>query len=276
MEKELQAATSLAREAGRILLEYYRIDDVVHWKGVGDPVTAADRAANEFIVDELRKLFPRDGILAEESADDPARLACRRLWLIDPMDGTKQFIEHVGEFSVMIGLAVEGVPQVGVVFQPTEDRLYFAAPGIGAFVEEKWTTRRLAVVPVTDFSQMTIAVSRSHHYPVADRVCAALGVTSRVRSGSVGLKFGLIAAGQAHLYIHPGPKTNQWDTCAPEAILSAAGGLVTDTHGRPLQYNSPEIHNLDGIVASNGTRHVEIVEACSTAVRRNPGSEDSA
>ena len=268
MEKELQIATSLAREAGRILLDYYRTDDVVHWKGVGDPVTAADRAANSFIVDELRKRFPRDGILAEESVDDPSRLACRRLWLIDPMDGTKQFIEHIGEFSVMIGLAVEGVPQVGVVFQPTEDRLYFAAPGIGAFVEEKWTTRRLGVVPVSDFSEMTIAVSRSHHYPVADRVCEALGVKSRIRSGSVGLKFGLIAAGQAHLYVHPGPKTNQWDTCAPEAILNAAGGLVTDTRGRPLQYNSEEIHNLHGIVASNGMRHAEIVKQTEVQTKR--------
>jgi len=261
MDKELEVALSLAREAGRILLGFYRTDDVVHWKGASDPVTAADRAANDFIVSELKRQFPQDGILAEESPDDLSRLSCRRVWMIDPMDGTKQFIEHVDEFSVMIGLAVEGEPQLGVVFHPTADKLYYSAPGSGAFLEEKWTTRRLRVLTESELSNMTIAVSRSHHYAMADRACELLGVTSRVRSGSVGLKFGLIAEGLAHLYIHPSGQTNQWDTCAPDAILRGAGGVVTDLVGESLHYNVAEIHNLNGIVASNGTRHVEILKA---------------
>lgn len=261
MDKELEVALSLGREAGRILLSFYRTDDVVHWKGASDPVTAADRTANNFIVDELKRQFPQDGILAEETPDSSSRLSCRRVWMIDPMDGTKQFIEHIDEFSVMIGLAVEGEPQLGVVFHPTADKLYYAAPGVGAFLEEKWTTRRLRVSPETDFSEMSIAVSRSHHYAKADRVSERLGVTKRIRSGSVGLKFGLIADARAHLYVHPSGQTNQWDTCAPDAILRAAGGVVTDLYGESLRYNSPEVHNLTGIVASNGLRHLDILKA---------------
>jgi len=267
MERELEVAKRLAREAGARILEFYRGVTQVEWKGADDPVTAADRAANEHIVNELRREFPADGILAEETPDDTKRLAKSRVWMIDPMDGTKQFIERVGEFSVMIGLAVDGEARLGVVYQPTADRLYYAAPGIGAFVEEQWTTKRLRVAQVNNFAKMTIALSRSHHSRTVDRVCEQLAVGAKMRSGSVGLKFGLIADGQAHLYIQPGSRTNQWDTCGPEAVLQAAGGVITDTTGEPLRYNVPEIRNLRGIVASNGMRHAEILAAIASVTR---------
>ena len=156
---------------------------------------------------------------------------------------------------------------MGVVYQPTLDRLYSGATGSGSYIEEKWTTKRLHVTSDGDFSKMTIALSRSHHSLTVDRICERLGVGHRHKSGSVGLKFGLIAEGRAHLYIHATSQTNQWDTCGPEAILKAAGGIVTDLHGEVLRYNRPEIRNLNGIIASNGTRHAEIVQAASTAQR---------
>jgi 3'(2'), 5'-bisphosphate nucleotidase len=267
MERELEVARRLAREAGERILEFYRGDTEVQWKGVGDPVTAADHAANELIVAELRRAFPDDGILAEESPDNTDRLTRRRVWMIDPMDGTKQFIEKIDEFAVMIGLAIEGEPHLGVVYQPPLDRLYYGATGVGAYVEEKWSTKRLHVTDVHDLSKMTIALSRSHHSVTVDRVCDHLGVGHRIKSGSVGLKFGLIAEGRAHLYIHATAQTNQWDTCGPEAILKAAGGTITDLTGEMLRYNRSEIRNLNGIVASNGTRHTEILDAIA-ATRR--------
>lgn len=263
MERELEVAKRVAREAGQRILEFYSGDPQIKWKGVDDPVTIADQAANELIVSELCRVFPADGILAEETPDDPRRLSRNRVWMIDPMDGTKQFIERVGEFAVMIGLAVEGEPQLGVVYQPTLDRLYYGAVGMGAFIEEKWSTKRLRVAQVNDFSKMSIAVSRSHHSSTVDRICEKLGVSYKIRSGSVGLKFGLIAEGRAHLYIHSTSRTNQWDTCGPEAILRAAGGMITDLKGELLSYNRPEIRNLQGIVASNGTRHADILRAAS-------------
>ncbi len=266
MEKELEAARSLARDAGRILMEFYAGDTKVQWKGHDDPVTAADHAANEMLVRELHRHFPNDAVLSEEFPDDLARLGKDRVWMVDPMDGTKQFIERIGEFAVMIGLAVEGEAKLGVVYHPSVDRMYYAAPAIGAFIEEKWSTKRLRVAPISEPSQMTAAMSRSHHSPKVDLILERLGVTERLRHGSVGLKFGLIAEGRAHLYVHTGARTNQWDTCGPEAILREAGGVVTDWNGDPLAYNRPEIRNLRGIIASNGTIHERILDVTASVL----------
>lgn len=261
MEHELEVTRRLAREAGAILMSFYKGDANVEWKGYDDPVTAADKAANIMLVRELTKAFPDDAILSEEAEDDKARLTNDRVWMVDPMDGTKQFIEKLDEFAVMIGLAVKGEPKVGVVYNPATDRMFYAAPGIGAFVEEKLTTKRLRVSDLTDSTKMIAAMSRSHHSPTVDAIRQRLGSTGEVRSGSVGLKLGLICEGKAHLYIHNGAKTNQWDTCGPEAILREAGGRITDTSGRPLEYNTNHVRNMNGIIATNGPLHDQVVEA---------------
>lgn len=261
MEKELEVARRLAREAGAILMDFYKGDAKVEWKGYDDPVTAADKAANTMLVRELTKAFPNDAILSEEAPDDKVRLGKERVWMVDPMDGTKQFIEKLDEFAVMIGLVVGNEPKVGVVYNPATDRMFYAAPGIGAFVEEKLTTKRLRVSDLADSSRMVAAMSRSHHSPIVDEIRRRLGTSGEVRSGSVGLKLGIICEGNAHIYIHPGAKTNQWDTCAPEAILRAAGGTITDTSGHPLEYNTTHVRNLNGIIATNGTLHEKVVEA---------------
>jgi 3'(2'), 5'-bisphosphate nucleotidase len=260
MERELEVAKNIAREAGRVLLEIYGSDHTVEWKGHDDPVTIADKAANELIVAELRRQFPADGILSEEATDDAIRLSKSRVWFVDPMDGTKQFIEKIGEFSVMIGLAIDGKPVLGVVFQPTNNKMYYAAKGMGAYLEEPLTTKRLHVSSQTDFSQMSAAMSRSHHSPQIDRVNAKLGIIQKIQSGSVGLKVGILAEARAHLYLHLGSKTNQWDTCAPQAILEAAGGVMTDRNGNDLLYNTKEVRNLTGIVGSNGVIHEQVIE----------------
>ncbi len=265
MEKELEIVKTLAREAGHILLEFYRSGAQVQWKGHDDPVTAADHAANEMLVRELNRHFPNDAVLSEEFPDDLSRLGQDRVWMVDPMDGTKQFIERIGEFAVMIGLAIEGEAQLGVVYHPSLDRMFYAAPGVGSFIEEKWTTKRLRVAHPGDPAKMIAAMSRSHHSPTVDRICERLGVTQRIHHGSVGLKFGLIAEGRAHLYIHLGARTNQWDTCGPEAILREAGGVITDITGKSLIYNRSEVHNLHGIVASNGAIHDQILETIAAA-----------
>lgn len=266
MEKELEVARVLARDAGRILMEHYQQEHEVEWKGYDDPVTAADRAANVMLVREFERHFPGDAILSEELPDDRSRFRKDRVWMIDPMDGTKQFIDRVGEFAVMIGLAVEGIARLGVVYHPSLDRMFYAAPGMGAYVEEKWSTKCLQVSHLSDPSRMIAAMSRSHHSPVVDEIRNQLGITEHIRSGSVGLKFGLIAEGRAHIYIHPGKRTNKWDTCGPEAILREAGGVITDVTGAPLRYDVEEIRNIHGIVATNGTIHDRIVETTSAII----------
>jgi 3'(2'), 5'-bisphosphate nucleotidase len=247
-------------------MDIYSGDHSVEWKGYDDPVTAADHAANQFIVAELQRHFPADGILSEEATDDPSRLHKSRVWLVDPMDGTKQFIERLDEFAVMIGLAVNGKPELGVVFNPATNKMYYATTSIGAYLEEPLTTKRLHVAMITDTSKMAVAMSRSHSSPKVDLINHRLGITRQIQSGSVGLKIGLLAEGRAHVYVHLGAKTNQWDTCAPQVIIEAAGGKMTDRDGQPLLYNIAEIRNLNGVVASNGAMHERVIEEIQKVV----------
>lgn len=261
LKRELDVAVGLAREAGQVLLEYYSVPPDVEYKPGHEPVTTADRAANRLIVSGLARAFPEDGLLAEETPDTTERLDHDRLWVVDPMDGTKEFLKRNGEFSVMIGLALGGRASLGVVYQPTEDRLFFAAEGTGAWlIQGKDPIRELSVSDTLEPSDMCVAVSRSHRSEKIDVVRAALGIRSEVRSGSVGLKVGLICERRCDLYIHPSPQTKQWDTCAPEALLVQAGGRMTDLAGRPFVYNRQDLYNRNGILATNGVSHARILE----------------
>ncbi|HEY0547783.1 MAG TPA: 3'(2'),5'-bisphosphate nucleotidase CysQ [Pyrinomonadaceae bacterium] len=263
-ERELGAALRLAREAGALILEGYdepvRVERKIDADDYVEPVTETDRAANELIVGGIRAEFPDDGILAEESVDTERRLGKRRVWMIDPLDGTNGFIARDGDFAVQIGLAVEGASVVGVVYQPLPDVLYWAARGRGAWVERCGVaTERMSVSTHSDLRRMRLAASRSHRSPRMDKVVRALGIEEEVNRGSVGVKVGLIVEQQCDLYVHLSPRTKQWDTCAPEAILNEAGGCLTDLFGHALSYNSPEVQNRNGIVASNGVAHEEII-----------------
>ncbi len=264
-EREIQVAARLAREAGAIIREHYTMPIVVERKIDSDdyiePVTITDRAANELIVNEIRNVFPNDGILAEESIDSERRLSKQRVWMIDPLDGTNGFITHDGDFAVQIGLAVDGLPALGVIYQPVPDVLYWAINNQGAWIERQGTSaQRAHVSDRNDFREIRLAASRSHRSPRMDKVVNALGIKEEVNRGSVGVKVGLIIEQQCDLYVHLSPRTKQWDTCAPEAILMEAGGLLTDLFGFSLNYNASEVQNLNGIVASNNAAHDGTVE----------------
>ena len=266
MRKELEAAKRLALEAGSILMKHYRQSVDIDWKAPGDPVTAADREASELIVTNLAREFPEHAILSEEEPDNLARLSHSHVWMIDPMDGTREFIEHRGEFAVQIGLVVEGMPVLGVVYQPTENMLYYATQGEGAFLESKAATVRLQVSPEGTASLMTIAESRSHRSARVQAIRRRLRIRNIIMTGSVGLKVGAVCEGRAHLYIHTGNRTNLWDTCGPEAILREAGGRMTDVSNRPLQYNTSEVRNPNGLIASNGVIHDRAVEVTESVL----------
>ena len=261
MQKELETASELAVSAGRLLLKHYEPKPQVEWKGSGDPVTKADRLASRFLIRGLRRRFPNDAIVSEEEPEDPGRCQKSRVWLIDPMDGTKEFIEHRGEFAVMIGLALEGAPVLGVVYHAVKEKLYCAAYGSGTILKEHGGVTSLRVSQETDPQRMTVALSRSHHSPVIDSICTRLHIARSIRSGSIGLKVGMICEGRAHLYLDMSVRTSLLDTCAPAALLQEAGGRMTDLKGMQLRYDSPELRNLNGFIASNGTIHDRIVEA---------------
>jgi len=264
-ERELNVALQLAREAGACLLEYYGKALRVEHKTDGveeEPVTQADRAANELIVKRLREEFPNDGILAEESVDTPARLEKKRVWIVDPLDGTNGFIARNGDFAVQIGLSCAGESVLGVVYQPLPDVLQWAVRGRGAWIERAgFETVTARVSEESDIEVMRLAASRTHRSPRMDRVVSALGVREEVRRGSVGVKVGLIVERQCDLYVHLSGRTKQWDTCAPEIILTEAGGRFTDLFGNPLKYNALDLQNRNGIVATNGAAHKHVIES---------------
>jgi 3'(2'), 5'-bisphosphate nucleotidase len=263
--RELQVALALARDAGAMILQYYDVPLHIERKIDADnhqePVTQADKAANTLIVGVLQREFPDDGILAEESVDTVRRLGKRRVWMVDPLDGTNGFIARDGDFAVQIGLAVDGRSVLGVVYQPLPDVLYYAVEGAGTWIERKgFEVERARVSDKTEIRRVRLAASRNHRSPRMDVVVRALGIEEEVQRGSVGIKVGLIIEQQCDVYIHLSPRTKQWDTCAPEVILREAGGRMTDLFGGPLGYNQPDVQNRNGLVASNGAIHEYIIE----------------
>jgi 3'(2'), 5'-bisphosphate nucleotidase len=270
--RELSVAQRLAREAGAAILSYYdsplHIERKVDAEENTEPVTQADRAANELIVQGLKREFPDDGILAEESVDTERRLTKRRVWMVDPLDGTNGFIARDGDFAVQIGLAVEGRSVLGVVYQPLPDVLYRAVEGLGAWIERVgFEPLRASVSDERRVERMRLAASRTHRSPRMDVVVRALGLEEEVRRGSVGVKVGLIIERQCDVYVHLSSRTKQWDTCAPEVILSEAGGKMSDLFGEPLGYNNVDVQNRNGLVASNGAAHTEIIEKLSPLLK---------
>ena len=268
---ELQLALSLARKAGATIMGFYNGPlHIEQKKGADDrePVTQADTVANEIIVQGLARAFPDDGILAEESVDTSRRLRKDRVWMVDPLDGTNGFIDGNGDFAVQIGLAEQGECVLGVVYQPVSGTMYYAMRGGGAWIEAPNSAPRKARVSASsDINRMTLAASRSHRSPRMDQVVKALGVTKEIRRGSVGVKVGLIIEQQCDLYVHLSPRTKQWDTCAPEIILNEAGGRLTDLFGGPLRYNDADVQNRNGLVASNGPAHEQILTKLSPLLR---------
>lgn len=274
MNKELSVAVELARRAGQAVMDVYATEFAVASKGHNDPVTEADRQANDLIVTGLKEAFPQDTVVAEESPPPDDLPASGRVWYVDPLDGTKEFIARNGEFSVMIGLAVNGQAQLGVVYRPEGDVLYAGTVGSEAWMEQQGIRSALVIKEQDAGRPLTLAVSRSHRHPMVEKISRALDVGNEIPSGSVGLKIGLIARGEADVYLEPGPYTKLWDSCAPEAILRAAGGAFTTILGQPLIYGEArseasvkaQLANTHGLLASNGFCHERVVQALTPVV----------
>jgi 3'(2'), 5'-bisphosphate nucleotidase len=246
--RELAVARDAAVRAGAAIMRFY--GDAAHeLKEGGSPVSAADHASNDIILEAIRDAFPGDAILSEETKDSPERLASARVWIVDPLDGTKEFLAGIGEFAVMIALLVDGQLKVGVVYKPADDVLYHATAGSGAYRVTAGVTERLVCAPASD--AVRVVGSRSHADPLVAELCRRHAFTDVEPCGSVGLKCTRIAEGVRDLYLHPVPYMGEWDTAAPEIILAEAGGAVTDCRGQPLEYNKANPRQLHGILAAH-------------------------
>ena len=241
----LPAVEALAREAGRLIMEVYATDFAVQDKTDCSPLTVADERAEALIVPALRLLTPDWPVVAEEAAargeapELPHAAAC--FWLVDPLDGTREFVARNGEFTVNIALVARGEPVLGVVYLPVPELLYAGVMGQGAWAVERGQRRsvRCRRVPATG---AVLTCSRSHGDGAAlERWLQGQAVAQRVEAGS-SLKFGWLAEGRADVYARFG-RTMEWDTAAGHAVLAAAGGSVCDVEGLPLRYGKPGYEN---------------------------------
>lgn len=265
--RELETAAKIAREAAVMVRGYHGTSLRVESKAGNEPVTEADRAANTLIVERLAAAFPDDTILSEEIPDTGARLGQRRIWMVDPIDGTSDFIRGETGFVVMIGLCVDGRPKAGAVAHPLSAKVYAGIVGDAAWVEDAQGARTpLRTSTIEQAPGIRLVASKTHRTPRIDAIKRALQINDEINVGSVGLKIGLVTEGKRDLYLYTGGRTKIWDTCGPEAVLHAAGGKMTDVDGNPLIYDQPDLYNRRGIVASNGPLHPFVIETIASFV----------
>lgn len=269
----------IAKQAGDILMNYYnngKFDVELKNNQAFNFVTSADKASDVFLRKAFKKAFPGDQVITEEHKSEVKDFR-KRVWFVDPLDSTKSFVNHMNSFSVMIGACDNGIPTMGVVYAPALKLLYYAEKDKGAFMEQEskqgeTKTIKLKVTTTAHIKDATIVTRISLNEPrKLDSAIAAIGFGKVIPESSVGLKLGLIAQGKADCHINSNINVRFWDTCAPEAILSEAGGIVTDFNGKPLNYKDPKNAGKYLYIASNGVLHPELVKACKGMIEKYGG-----
>ena len=250
---ELNVAISAAREAGTIILSFFKKNFEVTAKSASEYVTTADLAADARIKATILHYFPDDAWLSEETIDSPKRLENSRVWIVDPLDGTHQFMAGSPDFTVCIALVENGEPRVGVVLRPIDSEMYFAVKNEGAFLNEK----RIYCSAETVLSQAVIVTNDDE--PTLPEIAEINRQVQRVdQFGSSAYKIIRVAAGEAELYLSSELK-KEWDICAADLILSEAGGRLTDWNGNLVKYNQPVPNIPSGIIVTNGPLNAKIM-----------------
>lgn len=263
---ELELAAAAAIEAGRAIMDAFGRDMVVTQKGPEQPLTASDLEADRILHRLLLGAHPEYGWLSEETADDPARLERRRVWIVDPIDGTRSFIAGRREFGVSVGLAEDGAAVMGVVLNPATDELYAGIRGAGAwkldgalartaipFIDEGDAWRRLRVREGRPEKPMILA-SRTE---IRDGELDPFAGWGLYALGSTTYKLAKLAEGAADVFLSRGPKS-EWDLCAAALLVQEAGGVATDLQGRALSYNRPD-PQVYGVLAAPPALHGEVL-----------------
>jgi len=261
MKKEFTIAKKLALDAGKKIMEFYNKDYHVSEKvedGYSSPLTEADLAANEIIIKGLSENFDYP-ILSEEEKDNQKRLQHSAIWVIDPLDGTKEFIKKNGEFTVNIALVFQGSPVIGIIYAPAIKKIYYAVKNKGAFTEENGVETKIEVSSINQIQDMRLIKSRSHASEKLNVIIQKNNITSVMESGS-SIKGCLVAEGKADIYLRLGNQS-EWDICAMDIIIKEAGGLMTSLRGKPLIYNKQNILVEGGYLVSNGKIHEKILSS---------------
>jgi 3'(2'), 5'-bisphosphate nucleotidase len=263
---ELHAALAAAGEAGRIILDAYADFRAIP-DARADISTEADRQAQEAILGHLRRLFPQDALCAEEQTATltQAPASGPRLWVVDPIDGTRGFARKNDEFSVMVAFVEDGELAVGVVLEPVPGRVTYAVRGGGCWQAAAWAAGgeplacRVSSQP--DLAAATLTQSRSREPRVPSRPAQLLKPAAVRETYSAGIKLALVARGEADLYVNTYPNFHDWDIAAGHLLVEEAGGKVTGLGGQPLRYGSPGAWQRHGLLATNGLLHEAALRA---------------
>ena len=259
-DKELEKAIELAREAGKAIMQIYAGEITQELKADNSPLTKADLASHKIITEGLSKAFSYD-ILSEESGDEFVQGHKNKIWIVDPLDGTKDFIQKTDEFSVMIALLDNHEPVLGLVYAPALEKLYYAVKDQGAYLLEKDKgLTKLGVSGRKDPEECRMVISRNHFKEEDKALAQKIGINQFTSMGSVGIKYGAIAEGKAELCIYSTSKMGLWDDCAAHVILKEAGGDVFDKRGLEPEYDLSSKKMKHGFIGTNGHHKNEILE----------------
>ena len=254
---ELDIAIKAAKEAGDAILEIYQRDFDTHTKKDDSPITEGDLKSNEIIKKILSET--EHMILSEEEDDDLSRLSENMIWIVDPLDGTSDFIDKTGEFTIMIALIKNKKPILGVISWPTEKTFFVAQKGSGAFRYSNDEWHKISVTSISELSKCRTVGSRHHLSDREKFFIKKLGIEDFTSIGS-SLKVGKISSGEAEAYITTTNKMKEWDSAASYCIISEAGGKMTDMLGNDITYNNKNVFHQNGILVTNGLIHNKIVE----------------
>ena len=246
-------------KAGEKVLEVYETDFSTEKKDDDSPITQADIESNKI----LKEVLGKTGItiLSEEDTDDKKRLSDDKIWIIDPLDGTTDFVNRTGEFTIMVGLVEKQKSVLGLIYWPTKKKMYLAESGKGAFChDEEWG--EIETTMMSEMQNCHALVSRHHLSEKEKRLLDEMEISVVTSIGS-SLKVTEIASGNAEIYLTTTNKMKQWDTCASNCIISEAGGKMTDISGNELSYNTEIVNHENGILVTNGLIHQDALDAIS-------------
>ena len=253
LEKELNISLKAVIEASKIIMEVYTSNDLgVEIKEDNSPVTKADKATDSIIRGLLSSAFPEYGLLTEESIDDKSRLSKDFVWIVDPIDGTKEYVAHSGEFTVNIGLSYKHKPVLGVIMIPVTGEIYYAVEGIGSFYMKDANSKPVIIHCNDKIKDVTTLVSRFHSNNIEQEMIKKHSdVIKHQWIVGATIKGCYIAHGKAEMSYRFSSNTKEWDTCAMQAIVEQAGGFILKFDGTPIVYNREDVYNKDGYVIVN-------------------------
>lgn len=257
--KETKIAIKAAKKAGREIFNIYNKQSYsLSYKAQSDPVTEADFKSHD-IIKEILAFFDYP-IISEESSENLKNSRQDKTWIIDPLDGTKDFIKKTGEFSVMIALVEKNIPILGVVYQPVGELLYVAEKNKGSFLEKNKIWQKLKVSNIKNLAEVKAVVSRSHLTNKEKNFIKKLKIKNYTPKGSCGIKIASICEKKADLYFTFTDKIKQWDTAAAHCIIEEAGGKMTNILGDPIKYTNQNISHKKGLLVTNKKIHHQVID----------------